>query len=278
MQVSQNAGSSWDLISNSFPKDLWVTRVIASQHKKERVYVALNGYRWDDFSTYLYMSNDYGKTWKSIVSNMPMSPVNVIKEDPKNENILYVGTDNGVYVSFNQGDSWEAFSKGLPAVAIHDLVIQPEANDLILGTHGRSLYTANIEPLQGVNTSLLAKNVTVFPLESMRYSSRWGSSWSQYLEPYVPETTIKVYVKDAGKHTIEIRSTNNDVLYSISADLDAGFNYVSYDLSITEKGRKALMKEQKDLDIPKAQNDTYYLPKGDYKIHLLNESIDFKIE
>tara|TARA_R110002012_G_scaffold312248_1_gene522562 strand:+ start:116901 stop:119801 length:2901 start_codon:yes stop_codon:yes gene_type:complete len=278
VQVSQNAGSSWDLISNSFPKDLWVTRVIASQHKKERVYVALNGYRWDDFNTYLYMSNDYGKTWKSIVSNIPISPVNVIKEDPKNENILYVGTDNGVYVSFNQGDSWEAFSKGLPAVAIHDLVIQPEANDLILGTHGRSLYTANIEPLQGVNASLLAKNVTVFPLESMRYSSRWGSSWSQYLEPYVPETTIKVYVKDAGKHTIEIRSANNDILHSISADLDAGFNYVSYDLSITEKGRKALMKEQKDLDIPKAQNNTYYLPKGDYKIHLLNESVDFKIE
>jgi len=278
VQVSKNAGGSWELISNSFPKDLWVSRVIASQHKKERVYVALNGYRWDDFSTYIYMSNDYGKTWKAIASNMPMAPVNVIKEDPKNENILYVGTDNGVYVSFNQGDYWEAFSNGLPAVAVHDLVIHPDANDLILGTHGRSLYTANIEPLQKVNAALLAKNVTVFPMESMRYSSRWGSSWSQYLEPYVPETSIKVYVKDAGKHTIEIRSANNDLLNSITAYLDAGFNYVSYDLSITEKGRKALMKQQSDLTIPKAQNDTYYLPKGLYSVQVSGGIVDFEVK
>ena len=276
--ISQNAGGSWELISSSFPKDLWVTRVIASQHKKERVYVALNGYRWDDFTTYLYVSQDYGKTWRNMASNMPMSPVNVIKEDPKNENILYVGTDNGTYISFNQGDSWEAFSKGLPAVAIHDLVVHPEANDLILGTHGRSLYTANMEPVQKVNAALLAKKVTIFPMESMRYSSRWGNSWSQYLEPYVPETQIKVYVKEAGKHTIEIRSANNDLLNSITADLDAGFNYISYNLSISEKGRKALMKQQSDLDIPKAQNDTYYLPKGIYSVQLLGEVVDFEIK
>ncbi|WP_092206748.1 VPS10 domain-containing protein [Bizionia echini] len=278
VHISENAGGSWELISSSFPKDLWVTRVIASQHKKERVYVALNGYRWDDFTTYLYVSQDYGKTWRNMASNMPMSPVNVIQEDPKNENILYVGTDNGTYISFNQGDSWEAFSKGLPAVAIHDLVVHPEANDLILGTHGRSLYTANMEPVQKVNAALLAKKVTIFPMESMRYSSRWGNSWSQYLEPYVPETQIKVYVKEAGKHTIEIRSANNDLLNSITADLDAGFNYISYNLSISEKGRKALMKQQSDLDIPKAQNDTYYLPKGIYSVQLLGEVVDFEIK
>lgn len=278
VQVSKDAGGSWELISKSFPKDLWVTRVIASQHKKERVYVALNGYRWDDFNTYLYMSDDYGKTWKNIASNMPMSPVNVIREDPKNENILYVGTDNGAYVSFNQGNSWEAFSNGLPSVAVHDLVIHPEANDLILGTHGRSLYLTNIEPLQSVNAALLNKNVTVFPMESIRFSSRWGSSWSQYFEPYVPETTIKVFVKNSGKQTLEIRSDNNDVLQSMTADLDAGFNYIPYNLSITEKGRKILMKQQSDLDILKAQNETYYLPKGIYKVQLLGDSVDFEIK
>ena len=132
--LTKDAGGNWTNISSTLPKDLWVSRVVASQHKKERVYVTLNGYRSDDFSVYAYMSDDYGKTWKNIGSNIPASPVNVIKEDPENENILYLGTDNGAYVTFNQGQSWEAFNNGLPNVAIHDLVIQPEAKDLLLGT------------------------------------------------------------------------------------------------------------------------------------------------
>ena len=95
-------------------KDLWVSRVIASQHKKERVYVTLNGYRWDDFSVYVYLSDDYGKTWKSIANNIPVSPVNVIREDTENEMVLYLGTDNGLYTTFNGGDYWYPFQKGYP--------------------------------------------------------------------------------------------------------------------------------------------------------------------
>lgn len=72
-------------------------------HKKERVYVTLNGYRFDDFNTYIFKSEDYGKTWDNIKTNIPASPVNVIKEDPENEQVLYVGTDNGAYISFDMG-------------------------------------------------------------------------------------------------------------------------------------------------------------------------------
>ena len=109
VQVTKNGGGDWQNISNTLPKDLWVSRVIASQHKKERVYVTLNSYRWDDFTTYVYMSDNYGATWSSIANNLPLSPVNVIREDPANENVLYLGTDNGAYVSFNNGQSWQAF-------------------------------------------------------------------------------------------------------------------------------------------------------------------------
>ncbi|MGF1558852.1 MAG: WD40/YVTN/BNR-like repeat-containing protein, partial [Flavobacteriaceae bacterium] len=132
VQVTKNGGDTWQLISNSFPKDIWISQVLASKHKKERVYVALSGYRWDDFTTYLFTSEDYGKTWKSIANNIPGSPVNVIIEDPENENLLFTGTDNGLYVSFNQGTTWEVFQNGLPHVAIHDLVIQPEAKHLLV--------------------------------------------------------------------------------------------------------------------------------------------------
>ncbi|RZW42956.1 MAG: glycosyl hydrolase, partial [Flavobacteriaceae bacterium] len=101
VHVSKNAGANWTNISSNFPQDLWVSRVVASQHKKERVYVILNGYRWDNFEVYAYKSDDFGQTWKDISANIPASPVNVIHEDPANEDILYIGTDNGVYVSFN---------------------------------------------------------------------------------------------------------------------------------------------------------------------------------
>ncbi|MGB1307580.1 MAG: WD40/YVTN/BNR-like repeat-containing protein, partial [Oceanihabitans sp.] len=243
VQITKNAGGSWNNISNSFPKDLWVTRVIASQHKKERVYVTLNGYRWDDFKTYVYVSEDFGNTWKSISSNLPMSPVNVIKEDFENENILYLGTDNGAYVTFNKGEKWEAFGKNLPAVAVHDLVLQPEAKDLLIATHGRSIYKTNIAPLQKMNANLLSKSSTLFSTNDVRHSSRWGSSWSKWFDAFEPSKTIKFYTSTSGEKEIKILSEENAVLNSILVKADKGFNYVEYDLSLTEKGRKMLLKE-----------------------------------
>ena len=82
LHVTKNGGGSWTKISNDLPQNLWVSRVIASKHKKERVYATLNGYRFDDFTSYVYVSDDYGQTWKSISANLPISPVNVVKEDP----------------------------------------------------------------------------------------------------------------------------------------------------------------------------------------------------
>ncbi len=102
VNITENGGGSWTKISETLPQKLWVSRVIASQHKKQRVYVALSGYRNDDFKPYIYVSDNLGKTWKSIHKNLPNSPVNVIKEDPVDENILYLGTDNGVYISFDK--------------------------------------------------------------------------------------------------------------------------------------------------------------------------------
>ena len=278
VHLTKNGGGSWENISSSFPKDLWISRVIASQHKKERVYVTLNGYRWDDFKAYVYMSDDYGKTWASISSNMPNSPVNVIKEDPKNPYLLYVGTDNGAYVTFDKGNSWEAFSNGLPNVAVHDLVIQSEANDLILGTHGRSIYRTNIEPLQQLNNEIQQQPITLFEVENMRRSWNWGSSWSKFLKPYEPSLDIKIFVNNSGSQTVKILSDSGVELNQIKTDLDKGFNYVPYDLTITEKGRNALMKENTELNIDKAQNDKYYLPKGNYVISVQNKETTLEIK
>jgi len=234
VHVSKNSGGSWTKISNSFPKDLWVSRVVASSYQKGRVYVTLNGYRWDDFTAYVYMSDDYGQTWKNISNNLPISPVNVIKEDPKNENVLYIGTDNGAYVSLDRGTIWHVFSKELPNVAVHDLVIHPEANDLLLGTHGRSIYKTNIEALQIIDAEIINKELYVFDAPSIKWSEEWGVSWSKWFKTNTPLST---------------------------------------DLTMTEKGKNGLQKEFEDDEISKRKNGKYYLPVGEYGIIISNNTI-----
>jgi hypothetical protein len=130
---------------------LWVSRVVASQHTEGRVYVCLNGYRYDDFNAYVYMSDDYGKTWTAIAEGLPMEPVNVLREDPIDPDILYVGTDGGLYVSFDRGKNYMAWKSGLPnSVPIHDIAIQARENEIVLGTHGRSLYIAKLDDVQQI--------------------------------------------------------------------------------------------------------------------------------
>jgi photosystem II stability/assembly factor-like uncharacterized protein len=157
IHVSKDAGYSFSLINNrplkvsdaALAQGLWVSRIIASRHKEARVYTSLNGYRNDDFTPYLYVSEDHGITWKAIGNNLPAEPINVVREDPKNENIIYVGTDGGLYVSFNKGVSFMMWSAGLPrSVPVHDIAIQERENEIVLGTHGRSIYIAKLDEVQ----------------------------------------------------------------------------------------------------------------------------------
>ena len=149
VQVSKDGGNSFTMISQKLPKGLYVSRVIASKYNVARVYVTLNGYRNDHFNAYVYQSDDYGTTWKQIMKDLPSEPVNVIKEDAVSEQVLYVGTDGGLYVSLDGGNSSMAWTKGLPAsIPVHDLEIHPRDHEIILGTHGRSLYVGKLDALR----------------------------------------------------------------------------------------------------------------------------------
>jgi ligand-binding sensor domain-containing protein len=122
--------------------------VRASQYKLSRVYATLNGYRNDHFASYVYVSEDYGQNWTAIGKNLPAEPVNVIIEDSKEENILYLGTDNGLYSSFNRGETFMSMGLQMPNVPVHDLVIQTRENELVIGTHGRSIYITKLDEVQ----------------------------------------------------------------------------------------------------------------------------------
>ena len=277
INLTKNGGGSWVRISNNLPQNLWVSRVVASAHKKERVYATLNGYRFDDFTPYIFRSDDYGQTWKNIGNTIPTSSVNVIKEDPVNENILYVGTDNGLYVSFSKGDGWFPFSKHLPNVAVHDLVIQPKAKHLIVGTHGRSLYKADIAPLQSLTDEVALKDAHIFEVTDIRKSRNWGRSWSQWRAAYEPEINIPFYVNSNRKVNVDIYQGDVKV-NTISVEADKGFNEAKFDLSFSKKGKKAYEKANKKLKLSKAQNDKIYLPKGTYIAKIGNEKAEFKIK
>ena len=281
IHVSADGGHSWNDISGNLPKDLWVSRIAASKHQKDRVYASLNGYRWDDFTPYIYVSDDRGTTWKNISSNLPLSPVNVILEDPVNEDLLFAGTDNGLYVSFNRGTSWEPFSKDLPEVAVHDMAIQKEAKDLVVGTHGRSIYIVNIEPLEKASPAMLQDEITLFDLEEVRHSPRWGASrtWS---EPFEPGLSYTLYALNEGTATMTITSDSGLRMSEQEIEVNKGFNQLTCKLEADENGIKTWNKKNKNNKLKAADNGVTYLPKGTYTMTIKKGNVSneksFKIK
>ncbi|PCJ97645.1 MAG: glycosyl hydrolase [Flavobacteriaceae bacterium] len=281
VHITKNGGGNWEQISSSFPRNLWVSRIIASKHKKERVYVTLNGYRQDNFTPYVYQSNDYGKTWKSIANNIPASPVNVILEDPENENLLFVGTDNGLYASFDQGNTWELFQNGMPNVAVHDLVIQPEAKHLLVGTHGRSIYKADISHLQELSSEILQKKLHVLSINNIKHSKNWGSSLDPWGKPNTPGLDVTFFTAKEGTYKASIQTMNGTEVSATSIDSDKGFNILSYDVAFSKAGKSNYLKKNKK-QLTEAKNGKTYLPKGKYTIVIsgngATEKTTFEIE
>ena len=146
--VTRDGGKIWTEISNGLVKDKWISRVVAGRYSMGTVYLTQNGKRDDDFAAYVWKSDDYGKTWKSIASNIPLGPVNVIREDPVNKDILYLGTDAGVFVTKDRGSTWEVLGN-LPTTYVLDLVVHPRDNFIVIGTHGRGVWLMDANDVNG---------------------------------------------------------------------------------------------------------------------------------
>ena len=143
----------------------WVSRVIASAHQPGTAYVTYTGLRNDDFRPFIYRTTDYGETWASIAGNLPIKSVNVVREDPRNPNLLFVGMDFGLFVTIDGGRTWTEMKGNLPTQPVHDLVIHPRESDLIVGTHGRGFFITDISALEELSDSVLASDFHVFEVE-----------------------------------------------------------------------------------------------------------------
>ena len=248
VHVSKDGGYSWTNISSSLPENMWVSSIYPSNFYEGRVYLSLNGYRWDNFESMIYVSDDFGLNWSRIGNDLPREPVNVIIEDTKNENLLYVGTDHGVYASLDIGNNFHAFMGGLPGTPVHDLVIHPRDNDLVVGTHGRSVFIANVEFLQKIDEDILSKSIHVFEVDGIKYSSRWGSkNW--YGDLIEPSASFVIFSdKDEDIH-MEIIN-DEGILIDKKLKISYGINYINNNL-LTDKKKK-------------------YLSKGKYRIKVSN--------
>ncbi len=167
--MSPDDGESWENVTSELdglvPDGTYVSRIEPSSHKADRVYITFDNHRRGDFTPYVLVSENAGNDFRSIASNLPTGKpdfAHVIREDPVNEDLLFVGTDVGAYMSMDRGRSWQPFMNGLPTVPVHDLKIHPRDGDLIAGTHGRSIWIVNITLLQQLDESIMEADVHLF--------------------------------------------------------------------------------------------------------------------
>ena len=149
LHISMDDGKTWTNLTPGLPQQhKWIAKILPSRYDSATVYMAQQGRYDDDFTAYLYKSTDYGKTWKSIAGNLPGGPINMIREDPANQNVLYACNDFGVYATNNGGQKWNVLGGNLPSVQVMDIIVHPRDRVLVAATHGRGVWVLDVSGLQ----------------------------------------------------------------------------------------------------------------------------------
>jgi len=226
--LSRNDGGAWENLTGRFPgvpAKTWVSRIEPSHFDSATFYVTFDGHRENDFTPYVFVTNDFGKTFRSIAATLPTGGpdfVHVIREDPYNRDLLFVGTDVGAYVSTDRGASWQRFMTGLPTVPVHDLEIHPRDRELIAATHGRAIWIVDIAPLEQLTPAVAQSTAHLFaPKVAYQYGDRPvgggspGQKWFSVSVPQYgaelvyrlttgqPRSRAEVVITDAGGDTVQ---------------------------------------------------------------------------
>jgi photosystem II stability/assembly factor-like uncharacterized protein len=245
LQVSRDGGKIWTSVASSVPdvpKGTYVSRIEASHFSPSRVYVAFDGHRSNDFKNYVFRTDDFGETWRGISANIPDGQIaRVIREHPRNENLLFLGTEFGLWVSWDAGGTWSRMKNGLPTVPVSDLLIHPRDNDLVVATHGRGIWILDdCTPVMLISQQTISRDVRLFDIpeaiEYRLYEHTTPSGDSFFLAPnpsegalisfYLrkkpgPEDEVRISITDAaGKQVWELKPRETLV----------GVNRVNWDL------------------------------------------------
>ena len=234
----EEAPGSGSRLGDLLPGPRWVSSLEASHHKPGRVYITLDGHRSNDDEPYVLVSENYGKTWASLRGNLPASAgsTRVVREDIENENLLFLGCEFSAWVSIDRGQTWTRFSGGLPTVAVHEFAIHPSSGEIVAGTHGRSLWVADISPLRQLDEKTLDKEVALLqPNPVIRWSSRTsrGEDGLNRFEGAAPDQNAEIFYY-LGNRTQNVKLTISDLLGNEIRSFDGqdtpGLHQVVWDL------------------------------------------------
>ena len=232
--ITRNDGVEWTKINSGLP-DKWVSRVEASSADPGTVYVALTGYREDDFHTYLYKSQDFGNTWLSLAKGLPQQQFNVIREDPFRPDILYAGSDQGgVFASLDGGSHWTSLCADLPTVAVHDIAVHPRDRELVIATHGRSFFKLDLIPVQDFKPEVEADPLFLFPVRPARLpqSRDYGGDWALETRQ---SAVFHFYLKRDGTVTLRVRDKEDKEIKTWTVSGKAGIKTTVWDLTSLER-------------------------------------------
>ncbi|HUG53522.1 MAG TPA: glycosyl hydrolase [Vicinamibacteria bacterium] len=268
--VTENGGTSWTDLSAQLPaavRGQWISGVEPGHADAKVAYLAVSAYRSGDYRPLVYRSADMGRTWQSIASNLPAEgPVEVVREDPKNPQVLYVGTEFGLFVSFDRGAHWAELG-GLPTVAVDDIVIHPREHDLVAATHGRSLYVLDdASPLAAVTPEVVARDAHLFAprpalgIHLLPGFEEWAGTSGVFRGANPPEGAILTYwvKEDSGEPVkISVEAPGGRPVANLTGPSRAGLNRVTWDLMPT-----------KDLLVQYGGEGRLVVPAGEYKVTL----------
>ncbi|MAJ32654.1 MAG: hypothetical protein CMC18_08460 [Flavobacteriaceae bacterium] len=248
VQVTRNGGKTWtNTVKNisGLPENTWAYHIEVSVHDKGTAYAVFDGHTRGDFAPYVYKTTDYGVTWNSIVTDdIPIFARN-IQEDYVNPNLLFLGTEKGLFITNNGGESWSHFTKNMPPVAVHYIELQSKTNDLVMGTHGRGVIILDdISPLREINSDQLSSKLHFFEPTGMLMSDKsygFGSSFGAETQ-FVGEnpTTIAQFKyllpkrHTFGKMTMEIHDLEGNVISKLSPGKSKGVNIVRWNYTMKQ--------------------------------------------
>lgn len=245
VQVTRDGGKTWTDATEAMakaggPAGTYVSTVFASNYAAGRAYVSKDGNKEDDFHPYLYRTDDFGATWKSIAANLPSGPIHVVWEDDRNPDLLFVGSAAGLFASLDRGGSWLRMNNNMPNVPVTDLAVQPRAHDLIVAGFGRGVFLTNIGALEELNDAVLAKDAYLFPIPPTPERVTWAFGANDWLfaqgdlvTPNPPNgMAIQYYLRRAqsGAPKITITDAGGKVMAQLDGATAAGIHTVVWNM------------------------------------------------
>ena len=243
VQVTRDGGKSWTNTTKNLPglaPNAWISTIDASPHDAATAFVAASHWQTGDYTPYAYMTTDYGQTWRRITGNLPARGwVHVVRQDPRNPNLLFLGTEFGIFASWDRGGRWHSIRNGMSAAPVRDLWVHPRDNDLIIATHGRGIYVLDdISPLQKL-AEAMAADAYVFDLRPATRWVMWANDGNLGQKVWVGDNppngaVIQYYLKATSQQPVvaTIADPAGKVIRTLrNGSREAGVNQLVWDLA-----------------------------------------------